>query len=523
MKVIALLRKSTTEENRQALSFDRQLDIIRQRAKSDGAAISEVLKYSNPGGETAHLEGALAAVQANGTKRVYVADASRFGRFPDLWAAGYWLTLFHQAGGEIVTANNGRSSRSTNAADFLVSCIEHMQSSQENRDRSARTLTGQATAAKRGHFVGGTTPYGYDRMAVSTAGEPVAILRQMSATEWVLLSPEGDVRREFGHRPGTMPRDKESGDYVVLAVNPGQATVVREVFDLCVSGLGFRAIAAALNDRGIPGPRGAWQERAVRGILTNPVYCGVRRWNRKHRRSGLNRLGADGVEDTMPEQGGVDVNEEAAWVTAQDAHESIIDRATWHRARAAIKRRSRGRPKATSPVGSQHLLTGMIVCAECGGTWKGSSTRQKRSDGSVATYRYYRCRVRQVSGSAACPSCAVKAEDLEAGVVAGVRQFYGLDSDRETWEEMLRASFAGYVPDVAPDVAPLQKQLDHIENRINAVMDGLDPDNIQMVDRKLTAWRQEAEALRSEIAAAEAQAAQSIDIDEMVFRRHVTV
>ena len=516
MKAIALLRKSTTEEGRQALSFDRQLDIIRQRAKSDGATIGEVLRYSNPGAETTHLEGALAAVQANGTKRVYVADASRFGRFPDLWAAGFWLTHFHQAGGEIVTANNGRSSRSTSPADFLVSCIEHMQSSQENRDRSARTLTGQATAAKRGHFVGGTTPFGFDRMAVTAAGEPVAVLRQVSAVEWHLLSPDGDVIRTFDKRPGTMPRDKESGDYVVLSVNPEQAPVVREIFDLCTGGVGFAGIAGVLNERGIPGPRDVWQERSVRSILTNPVYLGQRRWNAKHRRSGLNRLGADGLTDTMPEQGGVDVNEEAAWVIALDAHEPIIDKATWHKAQAAMKRRRGGRPVGSSPQGSQHLLTGLIVCAECGGAWKGKSARRKASDGSVTTYRYYRCRVRHVSGKAACPSCAVRAGDLEAGVLAGVRQFYGLDSDRETWEEVLRAKFNEYIPDAAPDTEPLQKQLDDIQNRISAVMDGLDPANVKMVDRKLTAWRQEAEALRSDIAAGEAQAALSFDVDELV-------
>ena len=60
MKAIALLRKSTTEEGRRSLSHDRQLDIIRQRAAQDGASISQVLKYSDPGGEVAHLEGAVA-------------------------------------------------------------------------------------------------------------------------------------------------------------------------------------------------------------------------------------------------------------------------------------------------------------------------------------------------------------------------------------------------------------------------------------------------------------------------------
>ena len=513
-KAIALLRKSTTEENRQVLSFDRQLDIIRQRAEADGATIGDVLKYSNPGAETAHLEGALAAVQTNGTKRVYVADASRFGRFPDLWAAGYWLTRFHRADAEIVTASNGRSSRSTSAADFLTSCIEHMQSSQENRDRSARTMAGQATAARRGHFVGGGTPFGYDRVGMSARGEPVAVLRKVSPTQSVLLSSDGSVVREMTGTAARMPKHSDD-DWVTLTPNPEQAPVVREIYELCISGLGFGAIASTLNERSVSGPRGLWQWRTVKHILTNPVYIGTRRWNHRHHKDSLNRLTADGVQDVMP-GAGWETNDEADWVMREGAHDPIIDGATWHRAQAAIRRRAQGSCRAGSPRGSEYLLTGFVQCADCGGTFKGTSTKRKLRNGSTSHYRYYQCRRRHVSGKSVCSSSSVRAVDFEEGILAGVSQFYGLDSDRETWAEMLRAKFSDYIPDSAPDVAPLQQELHGIENRIAAVMDGLDAENIALVNRKLTQWRQETEAIRSEIAAAEAQAAQNFDVDEMV-------
>jgi site-specific DNA recombinase len=61
-----------------------------------------------------------------------------------------------------------------------------------------------------------------------------------------------------------------------LEVDEAQAATVREMFGWALAGHGSPEIAARLNERGVPVPRGGgqWYEERVLGILRRPVYCG---------------------------------------------------------------------------------------------------------------------------------------------------------------------------------------------------------------------------------------------------------
>ena len=71
-------------------------------------------------------------------------------------------------------------------------------------------------------------------------------------------------------------------------INEAEAVVVRRIFREFAAGKSPRAIAAALNSEGIPGPLArAWGDTSIRGhvcrgtgILNNELYAGVLVWNR---------------------------------------------------------------------------------------------------------------------------------------------------------------------------------------------------------------------------------------------------
>ena len=66
-------------------------------------------------------------------------------------------------------------------------------------------------------------------------------------------------------------------DNFTLAVNPGEARIVREIFSLYnEQGLGCRSISQQLNQEGHKTKHGnTWDARGVRRVLTNPIYQGI--------------------------------------------------------------------------------------------------------------------------------------------------------------------------------------------------------------------------------------------------------
>jgi site-specific DNA recombinase len=58
-----------------------------------------------------------------------------------------------------------------------------------------------------------------------------------------------------------------------------EATVVKEIFRLYLSGMNTGEVSRMLNEKNIPTKRGKmWKRQTVLNILTNPVYAGYHRW-----------------------------------------------------------------------------------------------------------------------------------------------------------------------------------------------------------------------------------------------------
>ncbi len=65
-----------------------------------------------------------------------------------------------------------------------------------------------------------------------------------------------------------------------LSIIEGEASVVKEIFELYSSGGSMNAIAIYLNGRSISTRRGGrWTLYSIRQILHNPAYAGYRRWD----------------------------------------------------------------------------------------------------------------------------------------------------------------------------------------------------------------------------------------------------
>lgn len=145
--------------------------------------------------------------------------------------------------------------------------------------------------------------------------------------------------------------DVDESDHFV--VNERQAAVVHEIFDRFANGQSVNAIAAALDEAGIPSPRGgSWGPKTIAKMLKKDRYVGVYRY------AGHVTPGG------MP---------------------AIVDRATFDAVQAIAEGRASAKRRSKM---NDYVLTSKLYCLECGGGMYGKSGK---SGGNGRKYTYYSC------------------------------------------------------------------------------------------------------------------------------------
>lgn len=178
------------------------------------------------------------------------------------------------------------------------------------------------------------------------------------------------------------PKDKHR-----LVIDDEAAPVVRRIFDMYVSGEGYRSIVLKLNSEGIVSPseykrqqgskyvnlnadtsnaKGLWTQSTVARILQNEMYTGTLVQGKSHYISYKNKKRKR--------------VEQADWVRIPNAHEAIIDAETWTRTQERLNSNGRvgKRSQELSP------LSGKVRCACCGRPMKRNVYYNK-----AKTIKYY--------------------------------------------------------------------------------------------------------------------------------------
>lgn len=171
------------------------------------------------------------------------------------------------------------------------------------------------------------------------------------------------------------------------AVIEAEAAIVREIFSRAAGGEPQRSIAGDLNTRGVPSAganwrrkpgraRGQWLVSAIHSILENERYRGRWVWNKSLWRRDPDSGRRQRVERPKSE-----------WIVREGP--AIVDEDTWNRVRAISKPRKLHGGRGGGP---KYLLSGVLVCGECGGKLIVSGKEG----------RYYYCGNNRAGGTAAC-------------------------------------------------------------------------------------------------------------------------
>lgn len=201
-----------------------------------------------------------------------------------------------------------------------------------------------------------------------------------------------------------------------LVVNPDTAPIVRQIYALCMEGLGPSRIAHKLTEQGIFNPvayhhqrtgvvyRGSaleipthWSEETVSHILANQEYIGDTVLGRTVRRS-------------YKDKRRIDLPRERQHIF-ENTHEAIIDRETWE----TVQRIRTGKRRCDK-LGEKDKFSGLAVCADCGKPMYNARARHLKLSEQYFMCGFYRRHTRM------CTSHYIRTVVLEQMVLDNLRQ-----------------------------------------------------------------------------------------------------
>ena len=159
-------------------------------------------------------------------------------------------------------------------------------------------------------------------------------------------------------------RNEETGH---LEIEPIEAQVVKDIFELCKQGNSTRNIATIMKDNNAYLKQGKWASDRVYKILTNSIYIGIFEYGKYKRKS----------QDIL---------------RVENYCEPIIDETTWNATRNVLVKNKH------SNYGEYiHLFSGLVKCPICGNIMS-SSESFKYPKGKLKVYYHLRCKNHNCKG-----------------------------------------------------------------------------------------------------------------------------
>lgn len=317
-----------------------------------------------------------------------MSEESRLGR--EQIETAYALKQIMDAGVRVFFYLEDRERTLDSALEKMMLSLTGFASEMERERAKQRTYDAMLRKAKAGHVTGGKV-YGYDNREI--------------------LSAEG-------HRL-----------HVLRVVNPREAELVRQIFDMYAGGLGITRIAKRLNAEGVPAPRQSphgWAPTAVREILHRPLYKGEIVWNQ------LQKIVRGGTKKRRQ-------RDEKDWIRLDAPDLRIVPPDLWDTVQARVSKTKGTGRAAFRDQDSKYLLTGMARCAHCGGPMTIVGQDYHRRKG-----RFYGCSYYKTRGSSICKnSLLVEQEFLDQIVLKSLHEALTEDMVKVAVEKALVKHRAG--------------------------------------------------------------------------------
>lgn len=413
MPVCAIYARVSTDK--QGESVSHQISLLKDYVKHRGSdwIINEAYIYRDDAVSGTMITKRTAIQQMMSDARQGLFDTilfkgiSRFSR--DLVDAVNMLRIFRSLNVRVISyEENYDSSKSDD--DFLFT-IYAAVAQQESQKIGIRVRLGQYELAKKGKWIKGIPPIGYDL----------------------------------------------DSDTKVLVINDKEAPIVQMIFDLYTNrSVGMKLIAQYLNERGYRTKFGRlWSGVTVGKVLKNEAYTGVLRYGDFVLKTEVDIDNPSNRKKVKVKNPKID-----EIVIIPDAHEAIVDKDTFNRAQSIVKSRHNKANK-----GGGHLLTGLLVCPKCGNGMFGQKRKWTNNQGEEHTWLYYICITKFKYGKDTCDQQNFNGEKLENMVVKFLqRQLAGIS--KEEAKQRLMGRTGQSAPNLQNKISTIEKQISDIKSQI---------------------------------------------------------
>lgn len=145
-----------------------------------------------------------------------------------------------------------------------------------------------------------------------------------------------------------------------LNINHEEALIVKQIFELYISGMGMHKLSRYLNEHNLLTRKGKkWQSAQVQYILTNPVYIGTSRYN-----FTVNKNNYMEMPNSVP---------------------AIIPEDIYIQTQNTLKKRKELHPRSGT---SEFIFSTLLVCARCGKKLIGRPSSVVRGEKKYYSYNY---------------------------------------------------------------------------------------------------------------------------------------
>lgn len=260
------LRMSTDQQD---VSLDFQSRAIATWADSHGYSIVRTFADAGISGVTIKKRAALQDLLKTvlngspGFEAILVYDISRWGRFQNPDQAAHYEFMCKEAGVEVEYCAEPFRNDGT-AMSGIIKHVKRTMAAEFSRESSERVARAKAVLRERNYWPGGQGGFAYRRAVVDAEGKVVHVCDDGERVE----------------RPGC---------HVRLVHGPAhEVALVKRMFADYLQLLGsYTTVAKALNAEGAKFTDGGlWTVGRVRGVLTNPKYCGRLALGRTRQRLG---------------------------------------------------------------------------------------------------------------------------------------------------------------------------------------------------------------------------------------------